>query len=81
MEELEQRLRCRGTEAEDKVQCRLKNAQKELEAVDEPGFVSRVIVNKDLDIAVAELEGAIAAHLPEVNIEPSLAGSAGVCFV
>lgn len=71
MEELEHRLRGRGTEAEEKIQRRLANAHKELAAAEDPGFVSKVIVNKDLDTAVAELEAAVAAHLPELNITPS----------
>lgn len=69
MEVLEQRLRGRGTEAEEKIQRRLTNARVELSASQEPGFVSKVIVNKELDTAVGELEAAVAAHLPELIIQ------------
>ena len=73
MKELEQRLRGRGTEAEEKVQLRLANACAEMEASQEPGLMQRVIVNRDLNAAVGELEAAVAAHLPELNIEVSVA--------
>lgn len=71
MEELEKRLRGRGTEAEEKIQRRLANARMEVEAAKEPDFVSKIIVNNDVDTAVGELEAAIAAHLPELNIVPT----------
>ena len=45
-EELERRLRGRGTEKEDSIQKRLKQAKVELEYAKVPGIHDRVIVNK-----------------------------------
>ncbi|CAG9461794.1 unnamed protein product [Pedinophyceae sp. YPF-701] len=56
-EELEKRLRGRGTETEDKVQVRLRNAKTEMDAVDEPGLFDYVLVNDDLVEAAKGLEG------------------------
>ena len=59
-EELEKRLRGRGTETEDKIQMRLKNAKGEMEYMDKPGFFDCVIVNDDLDKAYATLKAFCA---------------------
>lgn len=56
-EELEKRLRGRGTEDEATVQRRLKNAQAELDRIDEYDFQ---VVNDDLERTVAELSAIIA---------------------
>ena len=53
---LEARLRGRGTETEDSLQKRLKQAEKELEYSKTPGVHDRIIVNDDLDRAFGELE-------------------------
>ena len=53
VEELEKRIRGRGTEAEEAIQRRLKRAQEELAAQTE---FDAVIVNDDLETALAELE-------------------------
>ncbi|KAL1990706.1 hypothetical protein VTN49DRAFT_6545 [Thermomyces lanuginosus] len=55
LEELERRLRGRGTETEESVQRRLAQAKKELEFAKEPGVHDRVIVNDDLERAYQEL--------------------------
>jgi guanylate kinase len=52
-EELEKRIRGRGTEAEEAIKCRLKRAQEELAAQTE---FDAVIVNDDLETALAALE-------------------------
>jgi len=57
MQELEDRLRGRGTETEDKIQKRLANAKGELKYADKPGFYDRVIVNNELEAAYMELKG------------------------
>jgi guanylate kinase len=51
--ELEKRIRGRGTEAEEAIQRRLKRAQEELAAQTE---FDAVIINDDLETALAELE-------------------------
>ena len=55
-EELERRLRGRGTETEDKIQTRLKNAHTEMGYMDKPGFFDCIIVNDDLDTAYGKLK-------------------------
>lgn len=55
-EELERRLRGRGTETEDKIQTRLKNAKGELAYMDKPGFFDLVVVNDDLEQAYAKFK-------------------------
>ena len=59
MEELERRLRGRGTEAEDQVAVRLGNAREEIGYADRYDYV---IVNDDLSRAVAAFEHIIAAE-------------------
>ncbi len=53
VEELEKRIRGRGTEAEEAIQRRLKRAQEELAAQKE---FDAVIINDDLETALVELE-------------------------
>lgn len=77
-EELERRLRGRGTETEDKVLTRLKNAKTELEKSKEPGLFNCVIVNDNLDRAVEELKSRIEelspGSFPALQAPPSQAG-------
>jgi guanylate kinase len=63
MEELERRLRGRGTETEDAVLKRLANARIEMAAKDKPGFYDAVIVNTDVDKAYEALKDVIARHV------------------
>ena len=60
MEELERRLRDRGTDAEDVIQKRLAEASNELAAADIFDFA---VVNDDLETAVAAVLGIIRAVL------------------
>jgi guanylate kinase len=55
-EELEKRLRGRGTEAEEAVNKRLTQAKVELEYADTPGVHDIIIVNDDLEKATKELD-------------------------
>ncbi|KAI0911021.1 guanylate kinase [Ustulina deusta] len=55
-EELEKRLRGRGTEDETSITKRLDQAKKELEYADTPGVHDIIIVNDNLDAAYKELE-------------------------
>jgi guanylate kinase len=52
-EELERRLRLRGTESEESLQIRLRNARKEMEMWNQYGYL---IINKELDKAVEDLK-------------------------
>ena len=63
-DELEKRLRGRGTETEKTArQVRLKNAR-EMEYMDRPGRFDAVIVNADLDRAYSELKFALLLGPP-----------------
>ncbi|RKP24745.1 guanylate kinase/L-type calcium channel beta subunit [Syncephalis pseudoplumigaleata] len=56
LEELERRLRARGTETEESLAKRLATAKRELAYADEhPGTHDRVVVNNDLDTAYEEV--------------------------
>jgi guanylate kinase len=63
-EELEKRLRGRGTEDEDSVTRRLEQAKKELEYSHTPGVHDIVIVNDDLDTAYKALEDFVYKPTP-----------------
>merc|ERR1712216_216648 len=54
LEELEARLRGRGTETEDKILVRTENAKHEMETLKIPGFRDHVVVNDDLGKATEE---------------------------
>jgi guanylate kinase len=55
LEELEKRLRGRGTENEDSLAKRLAQAKKELEFAKLPGSHEKIVVNDDLEKAYVEL--------------------------
>ncbi|GKZ18855.1 hypothetical protein AbraIFM66951_001813 [Aspergillus brasiliensis] len=55
VEELEKRLRGRGTETEESLTKRLAQAKNELEYAKEPGAHDKVVVNDDLEKAYTEL--------------------------
>ncbi|KKA23431.1 Guanylate kinase [Rasamsonia emersonii CBS 393.64] len=55
LEELERRLRGRGTETEDSMNKRLAQAKNELEYAKQPGAHDKIVVNDDLDRAYAEM--------------------------
>lgn len=56
LEVLEARLRGRGTETEETLSRRLKQAEVELQYRDQPGFFDKVIVNDDLNKAYVEFK-------------------------
>jgi guanylate kinase len=59
MDELERRLRARGGLSEADLRVRLRNAEEELAAKDEYDYV---VINDELELAIAELERIIADH-------------------
>ena len=59
IDELEKRLRRRGTEKEDSIVVRMANATKEMAKTEEAGFFDNVIVNDDLEKAYVEIKKAI----------------------
>jgi guanylate kinase len=62
LEELEKRLRARGTDAPDQIRRRLDRAREELGAMREPGVYDFRIVNDDRGRAAAELRAIVAAE-------------------
>ena len=56
LEELERRLRGRGTETEESLRKRLAQARNEIEFSQQPGAHEKIIVNDDLDRAYEELK-------------------------
>ncbi|RAL13594.1 uncharacterized protein BO97DRAFT_477095 [Aspergillus homomorphus CBS 101889] len=58
-EELERRLRGRGTETEESLNKRLAQAKNELEYSKEPGAHDKIVINDDLEKAYAELRDFI----------------------
>lgn len=59
MEELERRLRFRGTNDEDDIRLRLANAEREMAA---RGEYDHVVVNDTIDRAAAEMIQILSAH-------------------
>ncbi|KAK2975699.1 hypothetical protein RJ640_010758, partial [Escallonia rubra] len=55
-EELEKRLRARGTETEEQIQKRLRNARAELEQRNSPGLFDHILVNDNLDTCYQSLK-------------------------
>jgi len=55
-EELEKRLRARGTETEEQIQKRLKNAKAELDQSNEPGLFDHLLVNDNLETCYENLK-------------------------
>jgi guanylate kinase len=68
-EELEKRLRGRGTESEESIQKRLTNARKEVEALSQPGMVHYTIVNDDLEDAYNKLKQKLTEWYPHLHQE------------
>lgn len=59
LEELERRLRARGTETEESISRRLNTAKEELAYAEVPGNFHSVIINDDLDKAYTEFKSNI----------------------
>lgn len=59
IEELERRLRARGTETEESISRRLNIAKEELAYAEKPGNFHSVIINDDLDKAYSEFKNNI----------------------
>ena len=62
MDELEKRLRERGTEDENKIQARLKIAQGEVQTLRSPGFSDYLLVNDKLESALERAQQIVAAE-------------------
>ena len=62
LEELEARLRARGTDGAPEIRRRLDRARLELSALEEPGVYDYRIVNRVLDRAAEQLRAIIEAE-------------------
>lgn len=69
MEELENRLRSRGTESEESILIRLATASAELEYGVAEGNFDAVIVNNDIETAVADVIQNLRTSYPSFNFE------------
>jgi len=67
MDELEKRLKARGTETKESLKVRMKNARKETEFATDQGKYQHVIYNGDLEIAVAELNGIMEKYSSRIS--------------
>jgi guanylate kinase len=67
MEELEKRLRGRGTETEEAMIKRLGNAARELEYGQEAGNFDRIFVNADLKETFEEMAKAFKEWYPHLD--------------
>jgi len=63
---LEDRLRGRGTETEEKIQKRMGNARGEMEYGLEDGNMDKILVNEDLDAATDELKALFMEWYPHL---------------
>ncbi|KAI7758021.1 hypothetical protein M8C21_028261 [Ambrosia artemisiifolia] len=72
-EELEKRLRARGTETEEQIQKRLRNAKAELEQGSSPGLFDHILVNNDLEACYEQLKNilGISKSMNTVPITPN----------
>ncbi|KAI9664480.1 MAG: hypothetical protein M1821_005926 [Bathelium mastoideum] len=67
-EALEQRLRARATDSDDKIRWRLEQAKKELDYASQPGVHDKKLVNDDLHKAFAEMEDWVMQGLREDGV-------------
>ena len=67
LEELEKRLRGRGTETEESIKKRLANSAKEMKYGHEAGNFDRIFVNADLKATFEELTSAVNEYYPELD--------------
>ncbi|KAI3801354.1 hypothetical protein L1987_29458 [Smallanthus sonchifolius] len=58
-EDLEKRLRARGTETEGQIQKRLRNAKAELEEGNSPGLFDHILVNDDIEACYERLKNIL----------------------
>jgi guanylate kinase len=66
-EELEKRLKGRGTENEEIIQGRLNIAKEELRKINEATFFNYKIINNNLDQCVAELEEKLKSVYKQIQ--------------
>jgi guanylate kinase len=80
--ELEKRLRARGTETEEQIQKRLRNARAELGQSNSPGLFDHLLVNDDLETCYESLKKLLSLDDDHENSDDSLIkdGKATACY-
>lgn len=68
IEELERRLRGRGTETADKIKIRLENALKEIAYSEIEGNFDRIVVNNDVDATFRDIVHILQGWFPELDL-------------
>jgi guanylate kinase len=63
LDELERRLRGRGTESEEQITTRLRNAHNEMASLEENGLYDHVLINSDVDACLVDLQTVAARAL------------------
>ncbi|XP_031642224.1 uncharacterized protein LOC109902937 isoform X3 [Oncorhynchus kisutch] len=79
IEVLEERLRGRATETEEKIQSRLEEARTDMEECNEPGLFDIVIVNSDLDEAYEKLQSVLKEEMSDVILMKAFQGQ--TCYL
>ncbi len=74
MAALEDRLRGRGSETEEKISIRLKNAVEEMSYGQSPGNFDQVLVNTDIEATFQDLTRVILSWYPSVFHEVEIIG-------
>lgn len=72
MVELEKRLRGRGTETEENVQLRVKNAYTEIEQAEKCDYIHERFINDDLNVCIDEVLTALSNYYPQVKLAISI---------
>ena len=69
VDELESRLRGRGTETEEKIQLRLQNAHEEMEFGQTPGNFDHIVCNVELDNTLKDIVSKLECWYPDMDFE------------
>ncbi|MGL1934332.1 MAG: guanylate kinase [Fibrobacterales bacterium] len=63
MDEMESRLRHRGTDSDEVIQLRLTNAREEIDFAETKGKYEHVLINDDLEKAVIEFKALLSSYI------------------
>lgn len=68
MEELEKRLKGRGTETVEKIKVRMANAVGEMEYGQQEGNFDKIIINDNLESSFTELVATLQGWFPDLDL-------------
>lgn len=83
LDELERRLRGRGTESEEQITTRLRNAHNEMASLEENGLYDHILINHDVDACLVDLQTTASRALrgetgpPNNNADTSILSTGG----